>query len=342
MLIAVPRAVLSLVLYSLPVGLIFAARAPLHRRKAFFLFAMGMLAVLLPLGWLTLRHLPNGWLAPFTYDSLGTSGFQDFVMMPGVRPVLLPNWLRAILTVLTFAVFLGTVIAWRAFPGIAAPHRNQREKKGAARENRDVATAPPAGSSLPLRDSQLLLLFGPYAAVYLLLYFTRAFQWDRYLLPLAFLAVLASLRAYQSRFGDGPHRWAWLFLLIVAGFDVAANHDVYALYRARLACADTLQRAGVPRTRFSAGFEYDAWTELQQTGYVKDPRLVLPTGLVPARQLRLSRQLTWSARLTPSVDAEYAVAFTLAPGLEPSNFAAVPYRTWLPPFHQQLIIARVR
>ncbi len=286
------------------------------------------------MAWATLHHRPNGWLAPFTYDSLGIPGFQDFVMLPGARPVVLSNAVRALLTVVTGLTTLALLLVWCRTSLVKAARR----LPGHAAETRSHDNLQSPG------DRTLWLLFGPYTVVYLALYVTRAFQWDRYLLPVAFLAVLALLRWYQRSQPGRLPAWMLAMIALFAGFDVAAQHDVFALYGARLEAAHMLEQAGVPRTRFSDGFDYDAWTELEQTGYVKDPRLVPPPGMAGYRAdaPRHRPCLNWFAPYTPSVDPVYSVAFTLPACMQPTQFADVSYRTWLPWRSETLKIGRLQ
>ncbi len=334
MLSALARVGLTLILYSLPVTLAVAGRLRLRDRRVQVAFAVGSLLLLVAMAWVTLRHLPNSWLAPFTYDSLGVPGFQDFVMLPGLRPAALSNGLRALLTIVTGLTALGMLLlAWRGLsPVNVTQHRAES----------DSAEYLPGGSEGPT-SRELWALFGPYTLIYLALYVTRAFQWDRYLLPVAFLAVLLLLRWHQ---GSGLARmpgWSLAVVGLFAVFDVAATHDVFALYRARLAAAQMLQQAGVPRTQFSGGFDYDAWTELERTGYVKDPRLVPPPGL-PGYRADVPQPrpcLNWFAPYTPSVDPAFSIAFTLPACMRTSQFTAVPYQSWLPWRQNTLKIGRI-
>jgi hypothetical protein len=217
-----------------------------------------------------------------------------------------------------------------------------------------------SGTNLLLSDTALFWMTIPFTAGYLVLIFTRLITYDRYYLPLLFLATLALLRLYERWFAS-PVSWLCMLpLVLLAGYGVAGTHDAFAETRARLAAAEELHAAGVDRTQIHAGFEYDGWTQVELTGYVNEPRLRpvsayqknrLPPGL---RDLRPSDRYpwrsgsglekdcyTWFALYTPSIHARYALASQPAYCFADSHFPAVQYRTWLPPRQNAIYISEI-
>jgi hypothetical protein len=126
--------------------------------------------------------------------------------------------------------------------------------------------------------TMVLHLLGPFTAVYCLLLVTRVAVYDRYLLPLLVVGLVLSLRFYQRTLGDRLPVVCSLLLATLALFGIAGMHDNFVMDRARNSAAEELTKAGVPRSEIRAGFEYDAWTELELSGYVNDERLRIPTG----------------------------------------------------------------
>ena len=110
---------------------------------------------------------------------------------------------------------------------------------------------------------------------------------------------------------------------------MAITHDYLAGGRAKLRAAAALTAAGIPRTEITAGLEYDAWTELETTGVIRqrsDAEMAYPKGLPQF----------WFWRDTPSIAPRYFVAYSRLKELRDAPFEPVAYTTWLPPFHRRL------
>ncbi|MGC8550104.1 MAG: hypothetical protein ACP5M4_10430, partial [Acidobacteriaceae bacterium] len=133
-------------------------------------------------------------------------------------------------------------------------------------------------------------------------------------------------------------------LVLYAVFTVAATHTLFAWHRARFAAIEQLRAAGVPPTQIQAGFEYDGWTQIEQTGHVNNKLVKNPPGAYQAprtkddpKNLCAYNFLAWA----PSLRPRYAVDFGPAACFLPSQFPPVKYTAWLPPFHRDVYIQKV-
>jgi hypothetical protein len=159
-------------------------------------------------------------------------------------------------------------------------------------------------------------------------------MFDRYLLPLLVVTLIFVLGFYQKRVAGRLPPFSLVCLLIVAGYSVAAMHDLYSMERARLAAADEIRAAGVPRTAFYGGIEYDGWTQIDSWGYVKPS---FGANLSPGSESTPSSELAWNscgyelASSYPAIQPDYALSFDLLSCDGPSRFAPVEFHTWLPP-----------
>ena len=91
---------------------------------------------------------------------------------------------------------------------------------------------------------------------------------DRYMLPLVPLLMLVVLLQFARHRRPVP-LIAWCCLLLFSCYGIVMTHDYSAAVRARLVVADELETTGVQRGQISAGFEYDGWTQVQRSGYVR-------------------------------------------------------------------------
>jgi hypothetical protein len=127
-------------------------------------------------------------------------------------------------------------------------------------------------SQLPHPKHRLALsVFGAFSVGYLLLVLPGAligFAFDRYMLPLFPLLMIAAMMQFASHRRSVPVP-AWICLLLFSGYAVANTHDYIAGIRARAAAAHRLESTGIGRDRISAGFEYDGWTQLERSEYVR-------------------------------------------------------------------------
>jgi len=155
---------------------------------------------------------------------------------------------------------------------------------------------------------------------------------DRYLLPVMGGILPALALFYHSLLSPRITRIGWALLAFCAALGIAMMHDQIAVSRATLDAADRLTRAGIPRARFSAGFEYDGWTQLLSQGYIAKSNVVLMDKVHPR---------FWFELCAPAIRPCYYVALSPQAGLTPSEFQAVRYSTWLSPRQREVLIQRV-
>lgn len=158
------------------------------------------------------------------------------------------------------------------------------------------------------------------------------FAFDRYMLPilpLVMLVILSQLARYGRRIPIG----AWCCLAVFACYGVATTHDYFASVRARLEAAHTIERAGVGRDRISAGFEYDGWTELERSEYVK-----VATYTDFLRDDHAKGFWYWFWNHTPNLRPDFVILNR--DSAEPVNVGdlKVDFRTWLPPFQWSAVV----
>jgi hypothetical protein len=127
----------------------------------------------------------------------------------------------------------------------------------------------------------------------------------------------------------------WALIAVLGLYGVAISHDFFALQRAEMAAGNALVERGIPRKNVSAGFEYDATTQsdavfimdrdAEKHASLEDPIL----------------KLHWYLSMLPVVQPKYFVISRNVPGLEPTDYPATHYRTWLPPFDRELLIGKL-
>jgi hypothetical protein len=157
----------------------------------------------------------------------------------------------------------------------------------------------------------------------LMLRFSVEQIFDRYLLPLACVALpLLLLPLTGQRFGSW-RRAGWLAVPLLGLYGLVYTHDQFALGRARIEAGRRLAAAGIPRACIGGGYEFDAWTQFRAQGSF---------GVAPQR----SRINYWFWGNAPSIWPRYIVATSPVPPLQPAPFQPVAYRVWAPPFNRNL------
>ncbi|MEO6805800.1 MAG: hypothetical protein ABI286_02305 [Edaphobacter sp.] len=195
-----------------------------------------------------------------------------------------------------------------------------------------------------LSNASLMILFAPFVMAYVFLILTRKTVFDRYFLPLQFIFTIGLVRVYRQTISEKLPRFCLLAVLLFAAYGVASMHDLFAFDRARLDAINEVTAAGVPRTAIEGGFEYDGWTQLEQTGYVNEPRILLPPGAykewVPPK-VPLDC-IGYFRKYTPSIHPQLHLSHSLINCYKPSHFAPIIYKTWLLPRQRTIYILENR
>jgi hypothetical protein len=130
------------------------------------------------------------------------------------------------------------------------------------RSRREVSARP---------HGPVLSIFAAFSLGYMALILPSAligFAFDRYMLPIVPLLMLVVLLQFARHERPVP-LIAWCSLLVFSCYGIVTTHDYFAALRARVAAAGALEKTGIQRDRISAGFEYDGWTQVERSGYVR-------------------------------------------------------------------------
>jgi hypothetical protein len=199
----------------------------------------------------------------------------------------------------------------------------------------------------PDEARQIFWLLVPFSIAYcalLILAVQQGLALDKYVFLWMPFAIIASIWLYQRCIRLQLPRTSVAILIVYAAFAVAATHTLFAWHRARFAAIQELRSAGIPPTEIQAGFEYDGWTQIEQSGHVNNKRVKNPPGAYQPPRTKADPQnlcaynfLAWA----PSLHPKYAVDFGPAACFLPSKFPPVNYTAWLPPFHRTVYIQKV-
>jgi hypothetical protein len=312
---------LSFALFLLPILIAFIpASSPRNRRSEAFLVIGGLLCLAATI-YLFLYHLNtlNSLFAPFKGGTVSQYGLVAPVSIKGWHsaPKVLSPALRILITIPVLAALLCFLDFLRTTRRLSPLAQNS------------PAVSPPV--SWPT----LLVLIVPFLLAYLVLLIPRGLSgdvYDRYLLPIFPLALIFLLRIYQDRVRPNLPVACIALVLLFALFAVAAEHDSFNSYRARLAAIGELRAAGIPDTSIDAGWEHNAMTQIDQFGYLNEKYARLP--VAAARALPSSfpsdcrPERYW---LTPAIVPGYALSFVPDACGGPSRFAPVTYSNWIGP-----------
>jgi hypothetical protein len=222
----------------------------------------GLVAVVL-----AIKFEPDAIMEPMLGDWVSPAARYGIAVLGKLEPVVLDQTTRILLTaVSTLATFCAIAFLW----GI---------RKRVIRDEIEAEQAEAPGPMARLISwNQVLLLIGPFAAVYFALLIPRSSVQllDRYLLPLMFLSGLGLIRAFQNFVHPYLPAVTKVLVGLVAIYSVGATHDMFAFYRARVAVANEVRAAGVQPNTFDGGFEYNGWIEVLQGGNLSDEKIVNP------------------------------------------------------------------
>lgn len=184
-------------------------------------------------------------------------------------------------------------------------------------------------------NAAILSIFGLFTAGYMALILPGSilgFAFDRYMLPIFPLAILAILmQVGRSRRSAPP--LAWVCLAVFAYYGIATTHDYIEAGRARIAAAQRLENRGIARDRISAGFEYDGWTELDRSGHAN---AVGYEDLVVDDAPKGFWFSFWDH--TPDLRPDYVILNWTSPATGGNGESTFEYRTWLPPFRRSAVV----
>ena len=291
----------------LPIVLLFyPALRTSSRRTLTFLGGASIVYLLLVYHW---RHFtPNPMLEPTHIDWVTIYGIYKFVDLQGLPPVFLSPSIQAVLTVLS----IGGLFCLTA--SLAAPRK---------------ASTPPT-STREITWRQLRFLLGPFTLVYTLILLQRATEMllDRYTLPLLVVALIYALRLYQDRIQPRVPSVAWLAVCLFAVYGIACTHNLFSLYRARVALAAELRSSGIPDTSVDNGWEYNGSVELQHSPFINLRLLVFPANAYTPMSARHTGPCALDENV-PHIHPLYAISFDPNACQGPTKFAPLHYSRWL-------------
>ncbi len=286
-------------------------------RKASPRLAVAIIALLLSYCFLStypshLRGAFRVFLEPTSLDWVTVSGIYSGGMMHGSPLIFLAFWARLIFTFLTFGGLVGFAIVSLRSRGALSAHCTCGR----------------------LTWHQLRILLGPFTLVYLMLIVaavgTTHHLFDRYSLGLLIVLLLYMVRLYQERVQQSFSILTILLVVSTTIYGIAATHNNYSYYRARVALSNELANAGIPPTSVDNGWEYNIDVELQHAKYINDPRILVPANAyVPvAPPFTGVCSMYWYDR-TPHIHPLYAVSFDPHACYGPAPFAPIHYSRWL-------------
>lgn len=312
---------LCLLLMIVPVIIIWLPHFGKKADHYIVLFCMGLLPIL-AIKYLT-GNLGVVWPASTLNWELSAQQHSLLGTPQMAQASLLPVPARIVVSVILLAALFGCIIAVRkkGWKLIAAAH--------------------------PDEARQIVWLLGPFSLAYcalLILAVQQGLALDKYVFLWMPFAIIASIWLYQRCIRTELPVASLVLLIVYAAFAVAATHTLFAWHRARFAAIQELRAAGTPPTEIQAGFEYDGWTQIEQSGHVNNKLVKNPPGAYQPPRSKADLKnlcdynfLAWA----PSLHPKYAVDFGPAACFLPSQFAPVPYTAWLPPFHRDVYIRKV-
>jgi len=302
------HAALDLPFLLLPIMALFLPLALRLRRSALFAFlALSLFYIFITVH--SHHQHPNRFLAPHIGDWVDVWGsFEDKI--PGPTPIYVTRPVQILFTVLSIGglfALIGSVLAIQQ----TATHQ----------------TASPLPPETHTYRNTVLL--APFSLAYALLLLPRAnlLLVDRYLLPLALIALIVLLRYYQRHVRPAIPMASLALVGLFAVYGISVTHNLYAHLRAILALSDELHQAGIPDTAMDLGFEYSATVELQHAPTINDPRLIVPAGAFVHLPSRPDGMCLPNERF-PHVTPRFGIAFDPNACGGPAPFAPVHYARW--------------
>ena len=254
----------------------------------------------------------------------GVVSLSDWHSTP---PLFLHTGERLLLTLASLGGLCGLLCGLRyGWPGRRSASAAPEVPSAAPPSAEDAAAAE---EGLPWRS--LVWLLGPFTAAYMVLLLPRSTEqvFDRYLLPLLMLAALVLVRYYQQSVSQRLPAMAAVMVAGMAVYGVAVTHNMFSLYRARVALAAELQAGGVPDTAVDNGWEYNLGVELRHASHLNNRLVQIPAGAyTPAAAPPAGIcQMLWYDE-TPHIHPLYGVSFQADVCAGPAPFAPVHYSRW--------------
>jgi hypothetical protein len=273
---------------------------------------------LLLLGYLVIGWYPSHLRGAFLVEPtigweagwVGIHGIFEGASLGGMPPLFLSRGAQVLMTVASFGGVTGLF---------------------AALFIRHPQTSTTTASSA-LSWKQLATLLAPVVLVYILLLIPRATGWvfDRYLLPLLVVALLCLVRFYQDRISPRlPLAAGALLVGITAIYGIAVTHNLFSLYRARVALAAELNAHGVPDISVDNGWEYNLDVELQHAPSINFPTIAVPANAYVPIQLTAGACPMHFYEYTPHIHPLYGVSFDPNTCYRAAPFSPVHYSRWL-------------
>lgn len=304
----------SVATFLLPVLVAFVPFISKRKLRAGFLIFGGIACAAIAFSvWHGPSPIFESFLAPFPGNYVSARGMLDGTSIKGMRPSVLPAWVRIVLTL----TIIGALHCLWAFLSTDRPAATSRQKPT------DVSS-----------KSLMILLF-PFSIAYFVLLLPTGLTvgfFDRYLLPFLFFGILFLLRLFEERTRAQLPALSVILTVVFAFYAVAGTHDAFSMFRAEAAAFAELRAAGIPATAIDGGFEQNSMTQIRQFGYMNDPRIRVPSMVFVEVAANFPKgcepQL---ALLTPAVVPGYALSFDPNACMGLSHFAPVIYHNWLGP-----------
>jgi hypothetical protein len=304
----------TLLLLMLPILVLFLARAGALRRKILFAVA-GFTILFGVVGYLRPHVIRAPWMGNL-FTEFGP--FYPREVMLGLKPSLIPHAVQVLLALLVCSsAASATGFAWQF-----ATSSQESIRQRLDREWNDHKTFWAfALATVPF----FVLYFG------MLVFRSLSFaNFDRYMAAIvAFPALFVAWFWHRLATARSSAIAGWIVVALFGAFGTAATHDIFAVYRARLAAADWVTAHEVPRRCLTAGYEYDGDTQLFAQGALVDDLVSLnskPTEF-------------WFFEWTPAIQPCMYVVLTPEPKLGPIA-TNVPYTTWLSPRQRVMLVQR--
>ena len=262
------------------------------------------------------RHPHIFVLEPTVGDWVGIHGIYEVISLQGVAPTFLTPTMQALLTIASFGSLLCLIASFLHTLSLRTPSKPE-----------------PILSTAHLSWKQLAVLLGPFTLAYIVLLFPRAattYIFDRYLLVLLVITLLCLTRYYQERVQPNFPLVSVPLIVLVAIYGISTTHNLFSLYRARVALAAELAANGVPPTSVDNGWEYNLVVELQHATHINFPTITIPPhAYTPTPPLPPSPCKVLWYDYTPHIRPLYTISFDPGTCGGPTSFAPVHYSRWL-------------